>query len=133
MLYRTHGLAADELLGDLLRVRETLATNWLKGGFVSGQSHCIVAAVNATAGVDPNHYTTVREDQVTDPRLVRAGRMIAQIYTAIYGPEAPTDITVSAASGRIARFNDHPTVTKEAVLLAVDRAVAELLAPPVVG
>lgn len=133
MLARTHGLAGDQLLSDLLEVRQRLAANWLKGGFQRGESLCIVAAVNTVAGLtDVATYTRVSTTHTE--REARVGRMIFQIYTTLRGPEATTDqLTVSRACSEIASFNDHPAVEKETVLLLLDRAVAEVLAPATVG
>lgn len=127
MLMQTNDVAVRQLLEDLLAVRSMLRTNWVKGAFQRNGNLCTVAAVNTVCGL-PHvaTWTTVPAD-CTDPRYVRAGRLILQLYTTVYGPDAPTDITVSEAAARIASFNDHGEVTLDVVLLALDRAVTELM------
>lgn len=128
MLARTHDLAAHQLLQDLLAVKDILRQRWLKGGFKgAGGTRCTVAAVNETVGLPEGSFTHVREDQIESEPHARAGRMIFSLYTQIYGPDAPTNITVSQAASKIAHFNDHPSVSHETVCLAVDRAIAELM------
>jgi hypothetical protein len=133
---QTHGHAATQLLQDLLTVRDKLDKGWLKGGFQAGQSVCIVAAVNQTAGLaNVAHYTRVSVDHTENE--ARVGRMILSIFEAIYGPEAVTDdLTVSRAAQQVAAFNDCQQdgryVDKATVLLAIDKAIEAVLAPPVV-
>lgn len=137
MLAQTNGLAATQLLEDLLAVRERLARSWLKGGFQSGQSVCIVAAVNQVAGLS-NVANYTRVSVTHTEQEARVGRMILAIFEAVYGPEAVTDdLTVSRAAQRVAQFNDSNTpgrvVDKATVLLALDKAIEGVLAPPVVS
>jgi hypothetical protein len=116
------------LLEDLLAVKDMLRKSWAKGKFQGpGNAVCTVAAVNSVVGMSAGTYTQIPASKQDDPKYHRAGAMILALYTQIYGPDAPTDITVSLAASKIAQFNDSPNVTHDTVLLAVDRAIAELM------
>lgn len=127
MLARTHSLAAQQLLEDLLAVKDILRQGWVKGDFKSGNTVCTVGAVNTVVGLSVSTWTKVLVNQVEDPKHQRAGALILSLHSAIYGPEAPTNITVSHAAAMIGSFNDDSRVTHDVVLLAVDRAIQELM------
>jgi hypothetical protein len=127
MLMRTHDLAAQQLLEDLQKVRARLDKGWLKGGFEQDGSVCIMAAVNESLGLPVGTFN--RAYDPADPGDQRLGRVVFQIYTTLYGAGAPTDITVSQAGAKIANFNDSSITTKDAVLLLIDRAIAEIVTP----
>jgi hypothetical protein len=128
MLMRTHDLAAQQLLEDLQSVRARLESGWLKRGFRDRDGNvCIMAAINQTLGLPVSSFNPAyNPDKPVEQRL---GRLVYQIYTTLYGPGADTTVTVSRAGSLIAGFNDSKIVTKEAVLLLIDRAIAEIVTP----
>lgn len=121
MLYSPTQFARDQLLTDLLAVRAKLEASWLKGGWRNGESVCMVAAVQTTVGTSVGS-TTISVHRTGEPTQ-RLGRALAAIYMALYGPHAPTNVTMSQVMHSIIRFNDG-AATHGSVLLLLDRAIA---------
>jgi nitrite reductase/ring-hydroxylating ferredoxin subunit len=128
MLMHANTLKVTQLLTDLMEVRDRLCRGWVQGAFVRDDNVCIVAAVNeVTGGDNVTSFTSVPATNAT-PEQERAARVLCQLHDSLYGPS--TGLTVVGAAQRIASFNDSKQVTKEAVLLLFDRAIADLMAPP---
>ena len=121
MLYSPTQFARDQLLADLLAAKARLEAGWVKGSFESGESVCIVAAVQKSTGNQLGFTHLPRG--VEAPAEVRLGRAILAVYRALLGPKAPMDVTLSHAMQTIARFNDS-VASHASVLLLLDRAVA---------
>jgi hypothetical protein len=121
MLYSPTQFARDQLLTDLMAVRQRLAENWLKGGWVSGEKTCAVAAVQKVTQQQVGGMTI--NSGTEDTNKVRLGRTLVAIYMALYGPGADRNITMSQVMSAIITFNDGKA-THEAVVLLLDRAIA---------
>lgn len=125
MLYSPTQFARDQLLTDLMAVRERLAENWLKGGWQQQEKTCMVAAVQKVTAqpVGLSKVPTGTEDS----GQMRLGRTLVAIYMALYGPHADTKVTLSTVMGKIISFNDG-RATHAAVVMLLDRAIAAVQA-----
>jgi len=128
MLASPNQIGRQQLLDDLTAVRQRLSGGWAKGAFVKGESVCIVAACQGVTDSHVGTFTKLAADSesTADKRL---GRLIYRIYTTLYGDKANKSLKISAAMAEIARFNDSGISTKEAVLLLLDRAIEQVMAP----
>lgn len=130
MLYNQKQFSQDQLLMDLLAVKARISreNGWTQHEFkaVNGQSACLIATCEMIT--DHKIGFTILRGSLTE-RDHRLGRMVFAIYVAVYGPEAPTDITLSEAMRKVAQFNDHHNVNKDVVLLALDKAIQYILEP----
>lgn len=132
MLYTPDNMRRDQLLVDLQALRDHLTDpgKWAKGSFGQDQTVCIVAGCELVTEHPLGTHGFHRLDSTNLSEAdLRLGRMIYAVYVALYGPEADMDVTLSVAMSKIARFNDSPVATHEAVILLLDRAVAELFEP----
>lgn len=127
MLYSPTQFNREQLLEDLLALRQRLESpgSWVKNFGDENNTFCMVAAAEKVTDQHIAFYDIPQGNE--DPKLNRLGRMIVYLYKAIYGPKAPTNITVSAAMSKIAAFNDDYRVNHEVVLLAIDRAIQACL------
>ncbi len=122
MLMMPSHVGRDQLLSDLMDLRAKIDGKWTKDW-----GACLIASMemitNHTIGVArvPGENPTTQD--------LRLGRMILAVYVAVYGENAPTNITLSQAQHKIISFNDSGRVNKEVVLLAIDRAIQAIFEP----
>jgi hypothetical protein len=120
MLYSPSQFARDQLLTDLLAVRQRLEDKWAKGAWQMGDSACLVGTVQLVT--DQPVGSISLPSGTTDAGQVRLGRALGAIYMALYGPAAPTNISMKQVMTQIIHFNDN-AATHGSVLLLVDRAI----------
>lgn len=130
MLMRPSNEHRAQLLEDLLSLRKHLETKWLRGGWKSGDSACLMGSMNLVLSMDVGPKI-IRTDEMTDQN-VRLGRLVMAIYKALYGPKADMSVTFSEAQRKIITFNDQHA-NLGAVLLLVDRAMQVCMEPVVAG
>lgn len=135
MLYSPNGFSRDQLLQDLLAAKARIAGKWAKGAFTSkdfsGTGKDPHACIVATAEIVTEQeigFLRLPAENLT-PSQLRLGRMIYALYVALAGKDAQTSIPISEAQRYIARFNDHPSVGHDAIMLLFDRAIQTILEP----
>lgn len=125
MLYSPHQFHRDQLLADLLAVKAKLTNDWSKGAWQQGEKVCLVAAAELAVGLPVGVRKLAAATE--DTKEVRLGRVLASIYTTLYGPHAPTNITMGQVMNHIIRFNDRHA-NHGAVILLLDRAIEQVTA-----
>lgn len=123
MLFSPAQAAKDQLLSDLVSVRDTLADSWNRGWGDGVNTHCVMSAINTTVGLEQT--CTYQPADVSSPEGLRQGRLVLAVYRTLYGPKANLNTTLGNAASAIIGFNDRHA-TPEAVTLLFDRAIDNL-------